>query len=36
MNKIWLERRLKKVSTRQQDHRDPIQPPLDVYNQKPK
>jgi dGTPase len=25
MNKIWLERRLKKVSTRQQDHRDPFQ-----------
>jgi len=25
MNNIWLERRLKKVSTRQQDHRDPYQ-----------
>lgn len=25
MDKIWLERRLKKVSKRQQDHRDPFQ-----------
>lgn len=25
MDKIWLERRLKKVSNRQQDHRDPFQ-----------
>ena len=25
MEKIWLERRLKKVSKRQQDHRDPFQ-----------
>lgn len=25
MDKIWFERRLKKVSTRQQDHRDPFQ-----------
>ena len=25
MNEVWLERRLKKVSKRQQDHRDPFQ-----------